>query len=504
MVFRCEGWPLCLHDKTVIQLAPVNPLLLRPGDFYFQVEPFGDQAARIVLKSLLEEGCREVEETPIPETSYPCIFTEDWLNDINEGRHGTALSRCLLCTDQGVIKLPWAKIAIPEFLDRPKKMSVCGKTQTESKAVSAPSQFNAATLPVGAVISPRQDKMSASLRPVQSRLIKVEHERRVPKLGTKPLIKPVGWVSPNTWESHSFQGMEGDYVDLVDISKGKQRDSCEIQNKLVSLQPVRPPPPIPLGQKAFCRHAPQHAEDPCNPCSQMQPGQELSDPDLKCRYRESYLEALSNPVAFERGGADLLSALEEVHLCEEGDGKAIGAPEAPKEHLENICNGCNFPVECNESCQCNPNKLLPPENLDLHLLSSPEPEIIPKETISNLSVQAKQAPQQFGSTAVVHPPLDVTSVTCDAEPKPHQMGEAVKSSKHKVKGRSLSTVSETPAGSPVLYQLNSRSHSDVCPETIANLIHGRKGARPDQQAGRSERHKGSRKGKKFHSSFLWM
>ena len=117
MVFRCEGWPLCLHDKTVIQLAPVNPLLLRPGDFYLQVEPFGDQAARIVLKSLLEEGCREVEETPVPETSYPCIFTEDWLQDINEGRHGTPLSRCLLCTDQGVIKLPWAKIAIPEFLD---------------------------------------------------------------------------------------------------------------------------------------------------------------------------------------------------------------------------------------------------------------------------------------------------------------------------------------------------------------------------------------------------
>ncbi|RVE72447.1 hypothetical protein OJAV_G00040110 [Oryzias javanicus] len=496
VVFRCEGWPLCLHDKTVIQLAPVNPLLLRPGDFYFQVEPFGDQAARIVLKSLLEEGCREVEETPIPETSYPCIFTEDWLNDINEGRHGTALSRCLLCTDQGVIKLPWAKIAIPEFLDRPRKMSVCGKTQTETKPVSAPSQFNASTLPVGAVISPKPDNMSASLRPVQSRLIKVEHERRVPKLGTKPLIKPVGWVSPNTWESPSFQGMEGDYVDLVDISKGKQcvdkqRDSCEIQNKLVSLQPVRPPPPIPLGQRAICRHAPQHAEDPCNPCSQMQPSQELSDPDLKCRYRESYLEALSNPVAFERGGADLLSALEEAHLCEEGDGKAMGAPEAPKELLENICNG--LPVVCNESCQCNLKKLLTPENLDCHRLSSPEPEVVPKETVSNLSVQTEQAPQQFGSAAVVHPPPDVTPVTCDAAAKPHQMGEAVKSSKHKVKGRSLSTVSETPAGSPVLYQLNSRSHSDVCPETIANLIHGRKGARPDQQAGRSERHKGSRK-----------
>ncbi|XP_023811025.1 uncharacterized protein LOC101173699 isoform X1 [Oryzias latipes] len=497
VVFRCEGWPLCLHDKTVIQLASVNPLLLRPGDFYFQVEPFGDQAARIVLKSLLEEGCREVEETPIPETSYSCIFTEDWLNNINEGRHGAALSRCLLCTDQGVIKLPWAKIAIPEFLDKPKKVSVCGKTQTEAKEVSASSQFNSSTLPVGAVIPPKQDKMSASLRPVQSRLIKVEHGRRVPKLGTKPLIKPVGWVSPNTWESHSCQGMEGDYVDLVDISNGKQpvekrRDSCEIQNKLVSLQPVRPPPPIPLGQRASCRHAPQHAEDPCNPCSQMQPGLELFHPDLKCRYRESYLEALSNPVAFERGDADLLSALEEVHLCEVGDGKPRGTPEAPEEHLENICNGCENPVMWSDSCQCNPKNCCEQtsENLDCHPLSIPEPEVPLNETASNLSVQTQQAPQQFGSTAAVHPAPDVTSVTCDGELKLHQMGEAVKVSKHKVKGRSLSTVSETPAGSPVLYQLNSRSHSDVCPETISDLIHSRKGARLDHQAGRQ---KGSKK-----------
>ncbi|CAG12373.1 unnamed protein product [Tetraodon nigroviridis] len=91
VVFRCEGWPLCLHDKTVIQLAPVNPLLLRPGDFYLQVEPFADQSVRIVLKSLLEEGCREVEETPILETSYPCMFTEEWLQELNEGRHVSGL-----------------------------------------------------------------------------------------------------------------------------------------------------------------------------------------------------------------------------------------------------------------------------------------------------------------------------------------------------------------------------------------------------------------------------
>ncbi|XP_068455080.1 uncharacterized protein KIAA1755-like, partial [Clinocottus analis] len=150
VVFRCEGWPLCLRDQTVVQLAPVNPLLLRPGDFYLQVEPFGDQAARVVLKSLLEEGRREVEETPVPETSYPCIFTEEWLRDVNEGRRGTPLSRCLLCTDQGVVKLPWAKIAIPEFLDKPKITPAYREAPPELKQVLVPSLFNSSTLPMEA------------------------------------------------------------------------------------------------------------------------------------------------------------------------------------------------------------------------------------------------------------------------------------------------------------------------------------------------------------------
>ncbi|XP_022597521.1 uncharacterized protein LOC111219186, partial [Seriola dumerili] len=105
VLFLCEGWPLCLHDQVVIHLAPLNPLLLQPGDFYLQVTPFCDQSARIVVSSLLEEeGLRAevVEETPIPETSYPCIFSCDWLKEINQGRHGTPLGQCLLATEQGV------------------------------------------------------------------------------------------------------------------------------------------------------------------------------------------------------------------------------------------------------------------------------------------------------------------------------------------------------------------------------------------------------------------
>uniref|UniRef100_A0A671XPH5 Quattro n=1 Tax=Sparus aurata TaxID=8175 RepID=A0A671XPH5_SPAAU len=356
VVFRCEGWPLCLHDKTVIQLAPVNPLLLRPGDFYLQVEPFGDQAARIVLKSLLEEGCREVEETPVPETSYPCIFTEEWLQEINEGRHGTPLSRCLLCTDQGVIKLPWAKIAIPEFLDKPKIMPTYREAPPEPRQVSVPSHFNSSTLPIEAIFLPAKDRMSASLRPADcsSRLVKVDQDRRTPKSCSKPLIKPVGWVSPNTWDSReTYREIEGDYVDLVDIAKekefvDKQKGSHPNPANSVLFKPVRPPPPVPFGNSVPCGHTLQYAEEPCTPCSQRKLGHELTDQDLKCRYRDSYMAALRNPVPFERGSVDLLAALEEVGLCQEGGLRSKGAIEAQRDLLGNLCNHSNKPLNSKE------------------------------------------------------------------------------------------------------------------------------------------------------------
>lgn len=500
MVFRCEGWPLCLHDKTVIQLAPVNPLLLRPGDFYLQVEPFGDQAARIVLKSLLEEGCREVEETPLPETSYPCIFTEDWLQDINEGRHGTPLSRCLLCTDQGVIKLPWAKIAIPEFLDKPKIMPTYREAPPEPKQISVPSHFNSSTLPMEAMILPAKDRISASLRPVDcsSKLVKMEHEKQTPKSFSKPLIKPVGWVSPNTWDSRNYREIEGDYVDLVDISKEKefmhkQKDSHPNPPNSALFKPVRPPPPVPVGHSVPCGRTLQYAEEPCTPCSQRKLGPELTDQDFKCRYRDSYLAALRNPVTFERGSVDLLTALEEVGLCEEGELRSKSTFEAQRNELGNICNHSKEAMIRHELCQYKHCYEPTQENVTSHpkdLPANSESENLMKQSPMILKstpglshsqrVQTKLISHQLGHNASVHPGSDVFLENC-GDMKPHQKVEAVKpSGKHKIKVRSLSTVSETPKGSPLLYNVNNRSHSDICPETITSLIQSKKGELLDQ------------------------
>ncbi|KAJ4926698.1 hypothetical protein JOQ06_014446, partial [Pogonophryne albipinna] len=493
VVFRCEGWPLCLHDKTVIQLAPVNPLLLRPGDFYLQVEPFGEQAARVVLKSLLEEGCREVEETPVPETSYPCIFTEEWLQEINEGRQGTPLSRCLLCTDQGVIKLPWAEIANPEFLDKPKILPTYRETPPEPKQISVPSHFNSSTLPMEAMFCPAKDRMTASFKTVDcsSKLVKMDHERRTPKSCSRPLIKPVGWVSPNTWDSHNYREIEGDYVDLVDIAKGKRfvdKQSHPHPPNSVLFKPVRPPPPVPLRNNVSCEGTLQYAEEPCTPCSQGRFEPESADQDLKCRYRESYVAALRNPVAFERGSVELLAALEEVSLCEETELGSKGAFEAQRDKLGNFCNHCNKPVMSNKRCQyrhcCEPT----PETFASQLKDLPtssESEDLMKESPKILKstpglshshkIQMKLISQQTAHNASAHP-------GSGGDNKALQKVEVVTpSGKQKVKVRSLSTVSETSKGSPLLYKVNNRSHSDICPDTITSIMQCKKGELLDQQ-----------------------
>ncbi|CAN9512384.1 unnamed protein product [Ophioblennius macclurei] len=502
VVFRCEGWPLCLHDKTVIQLAPVNPLLLRPGDFYLQVEPFGDQAARIVLKSLLEEGCREVEETPIPETSYPCMFSEEWLQDINEGRQGTPLSRCLLCTDQGVIKLPWAKIAIPEFLDKPKIMPTCREPPPEPKKFSGAFHFHSATLPLDAMVFAAKDRMSASLRPADSsKLVKVDQERRAPKSCPKPLIKPVGWVSPNSWDSHNYREIEGDYVDLVDIGKGrelKDKPKDGHPNPLESLlfKPVRPPPPVPPGNSAFCGQTLQYRDEPCAPCGQKPLPQEIMDQDLKCRYRDSYLAALKNPVAFEKGSVDLLAALEEVGLPEEGETESAGQTDAKQDRPGNVCD--RFVLNT-EQCQYKQ-----PQNSASHPRTSSESENPFKQTSADLKstpglghgdrVLTKRVTQPSPHTACVHPVTDVPPASCEGEMLPRQKDEGAKpSGKHKAKTRSLSTVSETVFGSPLLYKVSNRSHSDICPETITSLIHCKRDEVLDQGTPKPDRQRSPKK-----------
>lgn len=51
-----EGWPLCIHDKVVLQLSPLHKVRLKQGDVYLQIVPLGRKSAKLVIKCLSASG----------------------------------------------------------------------------------------------------------------------------------------------------------------------------------------------------------------------------------------------------------------------------------------------------------------------------------------------------------------------------------------------------------------------------------------------------------------
>ncbi|KAM4842705.1 uncharacterized protein KIAA1755 homolog [Thomomys bottae] len=114
-VFLHEGWPLCVRDEVVVHLAPLNPLLLRQGDFYLQVESWQEQSARMAVK-YLSLDLRTVDTKPVTESSYPRLFTQQWLETLNNSFQGRPLHNCLVASENGIVPVPWSKIINPIFV----------------------------------------------------------------------------------------------------------------------------------------------------------------------------------------------------------------------------------------------------------------------------------------------------------------------------------------------------------------------------------------------------
>ncbi|KAK2815304.1 hypothetical protein Q7C36_023570 [Tachysurus vachellii] len=107
-----EGWPLCIHEKIVLQLAPLHKVRLRQGDFYLQLVPLGRKAAKLVIKCLARSG-RALAEITVPEGMYPRVFTTEFLQDVTRERNLQPLQNCLLSTGAAVYRTPWRNVVNP-------------------------------------------------------------------------------------------------------------------------------------------------------------------------------------------------------------------------------------------------------------------------------------------------------------------------------------------------------------------------------------------------------
>uniref|UniRef100_A0A3B3HWA0 Rho guanine nucleotide exchange factor (GEF) 40 n=1 Tax=Oryzias latipes TaxID=8090 RepID=A0A3B3HWA0_ORYLA len=123
LLFRHEGWPLCIHEKIVVQLCPLDPRLLQPGDFYLLVSPPAAPVTpppRLLLCSCLAAG-PDVEQQEVTTVALRTLFTMAWLDSVNrdrEQRGGPRLERCLLSAHGDVFRVPWEDLVYPQFISR--------------------------------------------------------------------------------------------------------------------------------------------------------------------------------------------------------------------------------------------------------------------------------------------------------------------------------------------------------------------------------------------------
>ncbi|XP_077687535.1 puratrophin-1 [Eretmochelys imbricata] len=206
LLFHHEGWPLCVHEKIIVQLASIDWRALKPGDFYLQVVPYLKKSPRIVLKCLANDK-HNVEEVVVPEVSYTSVFSVEWLESINGERMGTALENCLLASDDKIFRVPWDKVVNPEFIDKPKIIEnniTALKMAEESSNLCFPMEHPKCNSPApGPQASQEQEVMQDNL--VISRTTQESADT------------VVNGVSPVPLED-SESDPEGEYVELTEVS----------------------------------------------------------------------------------------------------------------------------------------------------------------------------------------------------------------------------------------------------------------------------------------------
>ncbi|XP_058502917.1 pleckstrin homology domain-containing family G member 4B isoform X1 [Solea solea] len=115
LLFYHEGWPLCIHEKVVLQLAPLHKVRLKQGDFYLQIVPLGRKTAKLVIKCLSSSG-QAIAEIPIAESMYGSVFTAEFLQNVTRDRNLHPLQNCLLTTGTSVYRTPWKNVVNPLFV----------------------------------------------------------------------------------------------------------------------------------------------------------------------------------------------------------------------------------------------------------------------------------------------------------------------------------------------------------------------------------------------------
>ncbi|XP_038070447.1 puratrophin-1-like isoform X2 [Patiria miniata] len=148
---RDDGWPLCHHGNVVVHLCEVDREYLRQGDYYLYIKPNSPSSqspaannnpnsVTLTLQYLTSDG--ELEEIPVPASTFREVFTRRWLRDAitdilppspsssamdlspsSEGNSNVLhpqrpLSSCLIAGELGLQRDEWRDIVQPPVMER--------------------------------------------------------------------------------------------------------------------------------------------------------------------------------------------------------------------------------------------------------------------------------------------------------------------------------------------------------------------------------------------------
>lgn len=177
----------------------------------------------------LSADLRKVDRKPIPESSYPLIFTPEWLEAINHDLEGRPLHNCLVASENGIVPVPWTRITSPEFIDdRPPTVNV-----PSSDGDSCPLHLR----------SPQEPHQTSPLDSKGSVTQSWASDRRKLSRDKYPGLIKVEPARPGQMdfrvESEASQDPEEDYVALLSFPQECRRESPDREVVTLSVDTQR-------------------------------------------------------------------------------------------------------------------------------------------------------------------------------------------------------------------------------------------------------------------------
>ncbi|XP_067856601.1 pleckstrin homology domain-containing family G member 4B isoform X4 [Heptranchias perlo] len=296
LIFRHEGWPLCVHEKVVVQLASLHRVPLKLGDFYIQIVPQGNQSAKLVLKCLSRNG-QTIEEVLVPECVYANVFTMEFLENVNRERN-CSLHSCLLTSGTAVLRVHWKNVINPAFVNRPKTIP----THFYSSSVHHDQLIDTS------VITEKMPQMTESNN-------SPDHCTSGDK--TVSPEKSAGLEDKMNCGTHlpgSVQSLERDIKQ--EPSKGSSGGDCSLLPKKSNSTEVSPLPTlvqpshfsaetptvkgevlaVPIPEGRISTKVLTFATDLSSPCQRRKQQRDSMYLETRRLFRKSYMEALQNPM----------------------------------------------------------------------------------------------------------------------------------------------------------------------------------------------------------------